>query len=296
MPKYKAFISHSSKDKPFVRKLKEDLNFNGIETWVDEDELKVGDKLYDSLMLGLESSTHFLIVLSDNIQGSVWVDAEIDEAIKNFDSKNLKKIIPILLRNTDIPVKLKDLFRADFSKITFTVKDHTVHSTGDNYHKEVEKIISAINKNENFLLTSKEKDAILEKTELQNQYIIKKDKTIGLYKIVGFSTKESRTNFVNQAIRKNPNSQLTKIPINTLMPICLPSLVKQVFGKRTMGEVILIGIRNSNKKYQGHFCGYLNNNINIVIPKEIRNALKVQPKEINTVEINGITNTITIII
>ena len=33
----KAFISHSSKDKKFVRTLKEDLNENGIETWFDEE-------------------------------------------------------------------------------------------------------------------------------------------------------------------------------------------------------------------------------------------------------------------
>ena len=65
----KAFISHSSKDKPFVRKLKEDLNFNDVETWLDQDELKVGDKLYDTLIFGLQTSSHFLIILSNNIRG-----------------------------------------------------------------------------------------------------------------------------------------------------------------------------------------------------------------------------------
>ena len=90
----KVFISHSSKDKPFVRKLKEDLNFNGIETWVNEDELKVGDKLLDSLMLGLESSTHFIIVLSNNIKGSNWVETEIKEALTAFGKNTLNKIIP----------------------------------------------------------------------------------------------------------------------------------------------------------------------------------------------------------
>ena len=38
----KVFISHSSSDKPFVRKLKNDLNLNGIDTWYDEDELLPG--------------------------------------------------------------------------------------------------------------------------------------------------------------------------------------------------------------------------------------------------------------
>ena len=92
----RAFISHSSKDKPFVRKLKEDLNFNEVETWLDEDELKPGDKLYDTLILSLQSSSHFLIVLSNNIKNSHWIDTEINEAISSLDKKIIKKIIPII--------------------------------------------------------------------------------------------------------------------------------------------------------------------------------------------------------
>ncbi|MBK9794444.1 MAG: toll/interleukin-1 receptor domain-containing protein [Sphingobacteriales bacterium] len=60
----KAFISHSSKDKKFVRTLKEDLNENGIETWFDEDQLDLGDSLLEKLDTSLEESTHFIIILS----------------------------------------------------------------------------------------------------------------------------------------------------------------------------------------------------------------------------------------
>jgi hypothetical protein len=49
----KAFISHSSVDKEFVRTLKRDLNANGIATWLDEDQLNLGDSLIEKLDAGL---------------------------------------------------------------------------------------------------------------------------------------------------------------------------------------------------------------------------------------------------
>jgi hypothetical protein len=43
--KARVFVSHSSKDKPFVRKLVEALNKHLLDIWVDEHEIKVGDSL-----------------------------------------------------------------------------------------------------------------------------------------------------------------------------------------------------------------------------------------------------------
>ena len=45
----RAFISHSSKDKKFVRTLKEGLQLNSISTWIDEDEIDFGDSLLEKL-------------------------------------------------------------------------------------------------------------------------------------------------------------------------------------------------------------------------------------------------------
>ena len=43
------FLSHNSKDKPFVRKLADDLRKKGHYVWVDEAEIKVGDSLIGKL-------------------------------------------------------------------------------------------------------------------------------------------------------------------------------------------------------------------------------------------------------
>ena len=43
------FLSHNSVDKPFVRKLANDLRRRGHYAWVDEAEIKVGDSLIDKI-------------------------------------------------------------------------------------------------------------------------------------------------------------------------------------------------------------------------------------------------------
>lgn len=290
----KVFISHSGKDKPFVRKLKEDLNFNDINTWVDEDELQVGDKLYDSLMLGLGSSTHFLIVLSNNIKGSEWVEAEINEAISNLDKKILKKIIPVVLRQTEIPKELKDLFRADFSSIIFTLNGDKVQFTGDVYHKELEKIVKAIKQSTDFTLSKNEKTAIVKETDNIITTTNRQTKIVGLYEIAGFASNESRFSYVDNMKARYKNTPLNRIAPRGVVPVMLPNLLRPLFDKFLLGQKIFFPV-DPRENLEAHFCGYSSNNTRIIVPSEIRKAFGIAPKDIVMVEVDGIKRTITFI-
>lgn len=90
----KIFISHSSTDKLFIHTLKEDLKVNGFQTWVDQDELDLGDKLSDKLELALSESSHFLIILTPSSVNSEWVKFELAKALKHRTNKLIQKIIP----------------------------------------------------------------------------------------------------------------------------------------------------------------------------------------------------------
>ena len=68
-----AFISHSAKDKPFVRKLAADLVANGVKVWLDEQRILVGDSIPEKIAQGLAESDFFLIVVSQNSVQSSWV-------------------------------------------------------------------------------------------------------------------------------------------------------------------------------------------------------------------------------
>lgn len=288
----RAFISHSSKDKPFVRKLKEDLNFNEVDTWVDEDELKPGDKLYDTLILSLQSSSHFLIVLSNNIKNSHWIDTEINEAISSLDKKIIKKIIPVILRKTEIPEALKGLLYADFSEITFTLtSDGKVNSTGDMYTTELEKIIKAVKQTKDYALTQTEINNIVKKTDTSPTTTKQITRTVGLYEIVGFANNESRLSYIENMKAKNKGSQLSKIQTNKVVPVVLPSLLRPLFSKLKLGDKLLFPTGDGTSVF-GHFCGFSSNNTRIILPSEIRKIFSIKSKDILNVSFDGETNEI----
>lgn len=61
-----AFLSHSSLDKPFIRQLAADLTSNGVDVWLDEQRIRVGDSIPEKLAQGLAGSDFFLIAMSDH--------------------------------------------------------------------------------------------------------------------------------------------------------------------------------------------------------------------------------------
>ena len=108
------FISHSSKDKPFVRKLAIDIEKLKILVWLDEKKIKPGDSIPTAIGKGLKDSDFVIIVLSHNSSGSNWVDFERDIALMESINNPSKKTIPILLDYCTIPKILKGLAYADF--------------------------------------------------------------------------------------------------------------------------------------------------------------------------------------
>jgi hypothetical protein len=282
----KVFISHSSKDKPFVRKLKEDLNFNGIETWFDQDELNVGDNLFDNLMLGLGNASHFIIVLSNNIVGSKWVDMELKEAVAAINKDVLKKIIPVLLHKTEIPKEISGLLRADFSTIVFTLKGDKVDFQDDKYHTELSKIVKAINENENFALTTKEKDELIDNTEKVSESNTKLTRITAFFEIVGFANIESRINHVRKLKIKYPNSPISKIPEKNIVPVILPIMLKQLFSKIEIGDIILFP-SGGKENLVGHFCGFSKINRRIVIPNNIRKPFGIVSRDVVLLRVDG---------
>lgn len=109
-----AFLSHSSKDKTFIRQLAADLTNSGITVWLDEQMIKVGDSIAEKVSQGLAESDYFLIALSDNSVESEWVKKELNHALISEIEEKQVKVLPLLLSECDIPVLIKDKKYADF--------------------------------------------------------------------------------------------------------------------------------------------------------------------------------------
>lgn len=110
------FLCHSSKDKPFVEKLANNLQQIGIKVWFDKYEIKVGESITRKINEGLKSHEYLGIILSPDSVNSEWVWGELGP--KWYKQTTMKKIIvlPILYRDCTIPEILKDRKYADFRK------------------------------------------------------------------------------------------------------------------------------------------------------------------------------------
>lgn len=111
-----AFLSHSSADKPFIRQLAADLTANGIDVWLDEQRIRVGDSIPEKIAQGLAESDFFLIGLSENSTKSEWVKKELNNALVREVRKRKVHVLPLLIDKTDIPEIISDKKYADFSE------------------------------------------------------------------------------------------------------------------------------------------------------------------------------------
>jgi hypothetical protein len=112
------FLSHSSKDKAFVRRLSEELAGYRVKIWLDERELQVGDPLSSSLRRGVATSKYVVVVVSPNSVGSPWVREEILMA-KDASRTGHARLVPILLGDVprdDLERLIGDRLFADFSQ------------------------------------------------------------------------------------------------------------------------------------------------------------------------------------
>jgi len=124
-----AFISHSSKDKPFVRQLAADLSSRGIEVWLDEQRIRVGDSIPEKIAQGLAQSDFFLIAVSQHSADSAWVQKELNNALVAEVQRRKVHILPMKLDDAALPAAIADKKYADFSS---------------SYKRGLEEVVSAI--------------------------------------------------------------------------------------------------------------------------------------------------------
>jgi tetratricopeptide (TPR) repeat protein len=107
------FLSHSSHDREWTRKLAGDLEQAGISVFVDEWDIGHGDLLIGRLNEGLRAAADGLIVWGVHTRESPWVRAEceflVSEAIRND-----KRLISVILADVDLPPLLRAWLTVDF--------------------------------------------------------------------------------------------------------------------------------------------------------------------------------------
>lgn len=267
----KVFISHSSTDKKFVRTLKDCLNENGIQTFLDEDQLDLGDNLMAKLENALDDTSHLVIILSPASINSKWVKYELKKAIENHKTGVTQKIIPIKYRECQVPTELNDLLHHDLTSEVVIPIDETdkVKFISKGFEPFILKIVRAI-KNTSNSFNEIEKQEIIKSIKSVEKTIEKESELVhrGHYEIVGYSNNDSKIKYSKIALKENKELHLEDIK-----PILLPLSLKGKF-KIELGERIELVSDNTYKSY-GHFAGYRIDDLKLVLDKTTREELRL---------------------
>jgi hypothetical protein len=112
---YSCFISYSSRDEAFAKKLHSRLREAHVRVWFAPENIKAGQKLYEQIDRAIQSNDRLLLVLSESSMQSEWVISEILNARKTEMIERRRKLFPIRLVNFD-GIKGWTCFDADTGK------------------------------------------------------------------------------------------------------------------------------------------------------------------------------------
>ena len=283
----KVFISHSSKDKKFVRTLKDCLIENSIDVWLDEDQLDLGDRLINKLETALNDSSHLVIILSPASVESDWVKYELTKALNNQRTGLMQKIIPIKYKECNIPDELKELLHADLSNEVVLPSQDRIKFISDGFDIFFLKLVRSI-RNSAKTINQTEKIEIIESIKSSEEQIDKHNKLIhrGNYELVGYNTIDSRMKYqqiIFGTATVNEN-------IDEIRPFLLPAGLKHIF-KLKIGAKIVIESDLPFPSY-GHFAGYRSDDLKITLDKRTRDEIFLKSKIFYQVEIDPKTETI----
>ena len=110
------FLSHTGMDKPFVRRLRDDLCAHGVtRVWVDEAEIEIGDSLIAKIENGMKDCRFVGVVLSSRSINATWVRRELDIAMTREIAGGEVIVLPLLYEECKLPEFLKGKLYADFT-------------------------------------------------------------------------------------------------------------------------------------------------------------------------------------
>ncbi len=97
---YSCFISYSSSDDEFARRLHADLQQNGVRCWFAPEDLKIGDKFRTRIDESIRFYDKLMVILTENSIRSPWVEEEVEAALERERKQSGKLVLfPIRLDN-----------------------------------------------------------------------------------------------------------------------------------------------------------------------------------------------------
>lgn len=100
------FLAHASEDKERVRELYKKLKQNGLEPWLDEEDLLPGVKWDDKIKEAIKNARFFMACLSEHsVSKNGYIQKELRLALNELEQKSSDVIyfIPALIDDVELP-------------------------------------------------------------------------------------------------------------------------------------------------------------------------------------------------
>src|SRR5260370_12989054 len=112
---YSCFISYSSTDEEFARRLHRDLQGEHVRCWFAPHDVRGGRKLYEQIDQAIHLQDRVLLVLSPHSMNSEWVKTEIAKARKRELQEKRQVLFPIRLTSFEL-IRVLKCFAAELGK------------------------------------------------------------------------------------------------------------------------------------------------------------------------------------
>jgi hypothetical protein len=93
--KWRAFISHNKKQRPWVKQVVDQWRGLGLSIFFDEDSIDFGEEVTAGIERGLKGSRHIVLVISPDAVASHWVALETAVGIYGDPEAQARRIIPV---------------------------------------------------------------------------------------------------------------------------------------------------------------------------------------------------------
>ncbi|BDS08122.1 hypothetical protein NT6N_31620 [Oceaniferula spumae] len=107
-------ISYSHSDSEFALELTQQIFLRGGQVWIDQCEIVAGESIYDKLQEAFSNASVVVAILSPESVESFWCKKEVSSAMTRELDEGRVVVVPVLLRDCEIPYFLKDKKYADF--------------------------------------------------------------------------------------------------------------------------------------------------------------------------------------
>lgn len=94
------FISYSSEDEEFARRLYSDLQESGVRCWFAPEDMKIGDRIRNRLDYSIRLHDKLLLILSRTSVSSQWIEQEVETALEKERAQRCDVLFPIRLDDT----------------------------------------------------------------------------------------------------------------------------------------------------------------------------------------------------